>query len=188
MNDSFCSIAKKAFFFLNENYGFMIKMAENDSIVYESPTIILSMFHDRQRSYEISLGLRRKNNPLPSFSFEEIIRSQNVPEILWPSGYSARTLNQTDRLVERFSEIISSYGIPLIEGDERAWRKISDQRDKDCVSYAAANELRTAKQAANLAWSNKDYEKVVKAYEIVRDLLNKSDTAKLNYSKKKLSK
>lgn len=188
MSNSFGSIVEEAFGFLNLNYGFRPVEKERATVVYESLAIFVSLFYDDQRSFEVSLGLGRKCDLNPSYTFEEILRSQSVPLALWPSGYSAKTLSDAQILIEKMSEIIASYAVPLLEGDAASWARITEQRRGDCETYAAATSLANAKRAASAAWAAKDYPKVVEALEAVETSLSKTDSTKLAYAKQAISR
>lgn len=183
MSDSFDQIVERAFDFLNHNHGFRPVEKERSTVVYDSPKIYISLFYDDQRSFEVSLGLGQKHDPNPSYTFEEILRSQSVPFSLWPSGYSAKNLVDAQHLLEKMSKIVSGYAITLLEGDNDTWERISAQRRVDCLNYAASTSLANAKRAADIAWAAKDYVKVVKALRSVEPSLSKTDLAKLAYAK-----
>jgi hypothetical protein len=188
MSNSFGSIVEEAFGFLNLKHGFRPVEKERATVVYESLAIFVSLFYDDQRSFEISLGLGRKNDSNHSYTFDDILRSQSVPLALWPSGYSAKTLNDAQILIEKISKIIASYAVPLLQGDAASWARIAEQRRSECEAYAAAAYLVNAKRAANSAWAAKDYPKVVEALTTVETSLSKADLSKLAYAKQAIAK
>lgn len=187
MSNFFDQIVEKTFDFLNLNHGFSPVGKERATVVYDSPDIYVTLFYDDQRSFEVSLGLGRKNDLNLSFTFEEILRSQSVPFNLWPSGYSAKTLFDVQRLLEKMSKIVSEYAVPLLEGDVDSWARLAAQRKSDCFNYAATTSLANAKRTADTAWAVKDYVKVVDALRSVEPSLSNTDLAKLAYAKQFLS-
>jgi hypothetical protein len=189
MNDSFYSIVEEAFSFLKNDYGFCLRERGRTTVIYESPAVIASLFYDDQRSFEVSFGLKRKSDPsLPSFTFDEILRSLEVPVTVWPSGYSATSLPDARRLVAKVATIMASYGKQLLEGENEAWKKIVEQRQKDVRNYALENNLRAARAEVEVAWRKKDYASVVKAFTPLRAALTAAEVGKLEFAEKQIGK
>lgn len=177
--------ARNAFGFLTK-HGFQIIEDEYASVVYRSSVCEVTLFYDDQRSFEVSLNIARLY-PVdkPSFSFEEILRAQSVPKNEWPTGYSARTLDDAALLVEQMAKIFRAYAIQLIEGDTYAWKRIEDQRKIDCLNYAKETRLNHARSQADAAWAKRDYARVIVALESVDVVwLSKSELAKLTYARR----
>lgn len=164
-------------------YHFSQEETGRTSVVFSSPDIVVTLFHDDQRSYEVGLGIRKKTDSIsPAYTFEEIVRSQNVPTNILPSGYTAQTLEYAQRLVQKMAEIMQFYAVPLLKGDQISWARIAEQRQVDCIAYAAETSLNQAKRIADRCWAEKDYKKVAEALEKVRPLLGESDLKKLEYA------
>ena len=179
MNDSFCAIVEEAFSFLKNDYGFYLRERGRSTVIYESPAVVASLLYDDQRSFEVSFGLERKSDPpQPSFTFNEILRSLEVPVMVWPYGYSATSLADAKRLTEKIATIMASYAKQLLEGENEAWNKIVEQRQKDVRDYALENNLRTARSEAEVAWRKKDYVSVVKAFKPLRAALTAAEVGK----------
>jgi hypothetical protein len=189
MNNSFCSIVDKAFGFLQTDFGFAIRKRGRSAVICESRAVIASLSYDDQRSFEVSFGLKRKSDPpQPSFTFDEILRSLEVPVSIWPSGYSATSLPNAQQLIEKIATIMASYAKQLLEGENEAWKKIADQRQTDVKKYALENNLRAARTEVDVAWRSKDYACVVKAFEPLRAVLTAAEVGKLEFAQKEIRK
>ncbi len=186
MNDCFSSVVVNAFVFLEDKHGFCIRERGRSTVIYESPMIVASLFYDDQRSFEVSLGLRRKSDPQPLFAFDEILRSLDVPSTIWAFGSTARTLADAQRLIEKMAAIMASYATPLLEGDNRAWERIAEQRRKESQNYALERDLRMARAEADVAWRKKDYASVVRALKPLRAALTATEIGKLEFAEKQI--
>jgi hypothetical protein len=189
MNESpFCTIVKEAFNFLEKRHGSILVETGRATVIFKSSVCIVTLFHDDQRSFEVGLGLSQNTDSTqPSFTFDEILRSQEVPLTDWPSGYSVSALVDIKKLIPKMAKILSSYAPQLLEGEANAWSKINQQRQTDCVVYAAATNLNYAKHQANIAWSKQDYREVVSLLDRFRLSLEKADLAKLFFAKRTMA-
>jgi len=185
MSSPFCEIVEHAFDFLERKHDFQIIERSRTAVVYESKAVRAVLFYDDQRSFEVSLGLSLKNNSSqPAFSFEEILRSLNVPPVEWPSGYAAQKLDIAGRIIKKMADIMSRYSVRLLQGDPDSWSLLAEQRWTDCIAYAATTNLTQAKRTADAAWAEKDFGKVVRVLAPLQEHLNPSDLKKLEYAKK----
>lgn len=187
MKQQFQVVVEDAFGFLRDAYGFRIAESDRSTIVYESPTMVVSMFYDDQRSMEVSLSVARKSSPSqPAFSFDEILRAFDVPPGVLPSGYAVGSAVDAGKLAEKIASIMASYGRALLEGCDIAWERLREQRQRDLREYALKNELKNARVAADEAWHRRDYRTVVKVLEPLRGSLSSSEVGRLKYSAKRL--
>jgi hypothetical protein len=184
MSSSFCAFVEDLFAFLEREHCFRIIEQGRSIVVYANESLGVALYYDDQRSFEVSLGLSQRGNPSqPAFSFDEMLRSLNVPANEWPIGYAATTLDAAQKLIGKMAGITSRYAVRLLQGDADSWRQLEEQRRADCVAYSAATNMTHAKRIADAAWSAHDYKKVVSALEAVEAHLGKTDAAKLAYAR-----
>ena len=186
MITSFSSFVRRAFDFLVERHGFKVIQEQRALVTYQSSMCEISLFYDDQRSFEVGLGIAGcQLTDNPPFSFDEILRAQNVPESEWPMGYSARTVEDASELLDKIAVLISRYAVELVEGHQPAWERLIEQRKSDCIRYTKETNHRLAKAKANDAWAVRDYIKVIEALEGVDVAwLGKADLAKLEYARR----
>lgn len=185
MSLSFSSLVRGSYGILTQ-LGFNIVKEERALVVYRSGACEVSLFYDDQRSFEVSLGIARLE-PVddPSFSFEEVLRAQHVPQSEWPTGYSARTLEDAGLILEQMGRILGRYASALLNGDQSEWQRLEAQRKADCLGYAKETRLRQARAQAEAAWAKRDYAKVVAALQSVESgWLSKAELAKLDYARR----
>jgi len=168
---------------------FYLRERGRSSVIYESPAVVASLFYDNQRSFEVSFGLERKGDPSqPAFTIDAILRSLEVPVTDWPSGYSATSLADAKRLTQKIATILALHAKQLLEGENEAWKKIAEQRQKDIRDYALEKSLLTARYEAEVAWRKKDYASVVKAFKPLRAALTAAEVGKLEFAEEQSGK
>lgn len=189
MSSSFGASVQDHFAFLEREHGFRILEQGRSTVVYANESLRVALYYDDQRSFEVSLGLSQRGNPSqPAFSFDEVLRSLDVPANEWPTGYAVTTLDAAQKLVGKMAGITSRYAVRLLQGDAESWHELEEQRRADCVAYAAKTNMTHAKRIADAAWSAHDYKKVVLALEAVEAHLGKIDAGKLAYARQQLAR
>ncbi len=188
MSSPFCTAVEKALGDLVSKHGFQVTERSRCLLTFETDKVELALSYDDQRSFEVGVGLRLKTNfAQPAYSFDELLRAQNVTANEWSTGYAARNVEATETIIRRIAGILERHGAPLLEADPDAWVKLDEQRRSDCIAYAATTKMALAKRAADEAWIAKDYQKVVATLEAVESELGKADAAKLAFAKRAVS-
>jgi hypothetical protein len=173
---------------LTLKHGFQVTERGRSLIAFETAKVKMALSYDDLRSFEVGFGLGLKTNAtLPSYSFDELLRTLNVPSNEWSTGYSARSVEAAKTIIKKMTGILERHATQLLDADPDAWVKLVEQRRSDCIAYAATTKMAHAKQAANEAWAVEDYQKVIAVLESVESELGKSDAAKLAYAKRAVS-
>lgn len=183
MNLDFQLPAIESFRLLVDDYSFREVVIEPAIIRWESGSVFVRCNFDVGRSYEVMVELGQvTKEPERPFNFGEFLRSQNVPDCDWPSGYSALSQYALDELLKTLSRLLSKHGQALLRNDKEAWRKLIDLRERECREFALQRELRYARKDAVVAWDQKDYARFAAQLTPFREHLEESELAKLKYA------
>lgn len=185
MSSPFYTAVKRAMRHLVLKHGFQVTERGRSFIAFETAKVEVALSYDDQRSFEVDVGLKLKTNAAqPAYSFDELLRAQNVPTNEWSTGYAARDVESAETIIRRIAGILERHAERLLDADPAAWEKLDEQRRSDCIAYAGMTKMAHAKRVADEAWVAKDYQKVVAALEAVESELGKADAAKLAYAKR----
>jgi hypothetical protein len=188
MSSPFCTAVRKAMGDLVLKHGFQVIERGRSLLTFETNKVELALSYDDQRSFEVSIGVRLKpNSAEPAYSFDELLRIQNVPANEWSTGYAARNVEATEMIIQRIVDILDRHAAPLLDADPDAWARLDEQRRSDCIAYASTTRMAHAKWVADEAWVAKDYRKVVATLEAVESELDQTNAAKLAYAKRAIS-
>ena len=188
MSSPFCTAVEKAMGDLVLKHGFQVIERGRSLLTFETDKVEVALSYDDQRSFEVGVGVRLKpNSAEPAYSFDELLRVQNVPANEWSTGYAARNVEAAEMIIRRIADILDRHAAPLLDADPDAWARLEEQRRSDCIAYASTTRMAHAKRVADEAWVAKDYQKVVATLEAVESELGHTDAAKLAYAKRAVS-
>jgi hypothetical protein len=177
------------FAFLEEK-GFRRTRSSATLVRYESERVFVNVYHGRA-SYELNveIGLRTASPDEPErpFSIAEIIelrRGQHEkgftpPQSTMPEGMQ-EFVSQLASMVERDAE-------PSLTGDALFFEQLSRFRVEKSDAYLRELKLKNARRAANAAWHDKDYARVIELYEPLQAALTPAELKKLAYARKHLN-
>lgn len=183
MSDGFNSLARSAFKFLAESYGLWIMESRSNYLRFENEDVIVVISYDNTRSYEINLDLGIQKQHPNLFSFDEFLRSRQVPLEEMPEGYQVKGDEAIDQLVFKMADLLQRYGSDLLHGNIKEWRCLSELRLKESLDYAKKHELNHVKAEAESAWKAKEYERFIRILSPWQEHLSSSDLMRLEYAK-----
>lgn len=154
---------------------------------FESPTVFVELLFDGKHSYELRLLVGKigaESSENPPFSIDEILRLCRAPEAERFSLVQVTSRKTLASFVAQLSQMLRSYGADFIEGKEKRFTELSQQRRREVESYAFERDLRMARTEAESAWRKKDYDTFVKVLNPFRNALAASEVGKLEFAKK----
>jgi hypothetical protein len=177
-------LAKEAFAFLEQNFGFKRRSVSEDVLRYETDDVFVIVSYDARRSYELSLDIGQKNVAVErAFNFGEALRSVKAPENV-PSSYQVASGEDLQKFLKKLAETLQQYGMSFLRNDPAAFMQLSQLRKRECNQYALERDLRTARVEAETGWHKKDYPAVVKALKPLRAALTATEVGKLDFAEK----
>lgn len=175
-------LAKEAFAFLEQNFGFKLRSADEGLLRYETEDVFVMVSYDARRSYELSLNIGQKNVAIErAFNFGEALRSVKAPEDV-PSSYQVTTDEALQTFLNKLAKTLQQYGMSFLRNDTLAFMQLSQLRERECNQYALERDLRKARVEAETAWHKKDYLAVVKALKPLRAALTATEVGKLDFA------
>jgi hypothetical protein len=176
---------KKHFLFLVTDYGFQLSPIKQvgfvNSIRFESKEVYVYLFYGPP-AYEVEMSFGRIGiDDLPgaySFAPGDLTLLGNCPTWSWNS-------NKSD--VAEFARFLRECGSDCLKGDQLIFAQMKRNRDTLSQNWHQSERIKNVRQAANDAWNQKQYDKVVKLYESIGTVLTGSEAKKLSYARKHLN-
>jgi len=101
-------------------------------------------------------------------------------------GHQASTVESLSVVLKQLASLTTQYAMALLHGDEVASARAQKFVSDSALRYGAERDMRASRNAAESAWSVRDYKKVVSALQEVTDLLSPAELARLDYSRRQL--
>jgi len=159
---------------------------------YESSEIFVSIRYDAKRSYELGIEIGQLkalfNGQERAFSLNEILRQHKSNKYNSYNTIQASSQKALANSLKKMALLLSKYGANFLKNDLFAYKRLSDQREKECNEYELKTKLSYIKSDAHIAWKQKDYKQIITLFEPVKDALSNTELKKLNYAYKLVKK
>lgn len=184
-NDAaFEEAVKKHFLFLVTDYGFQLSSVQEvgfvKSIKFESKQVYVNLFYGPP-AYELEVSFGRTGiDDLPgahSFELGDLILLRKCSTWTWNS-------NESD--VAEYARFLRECGSDCLKGDQLIFAQMKSISDELAQKAAQEGRIKRMRQAADDAWHQKKYDKVVELYESIGTVLTGSEAKKLSYAWKHL--
>lgn len=177
-------LAKEAFAFLEQSFGFKLCSVAEGILRYETEDVFVGVNYDARRSYELSLDIGQKNVAVErAFNLGEVLRSVKAPDDV-PSSYQVTSDEMLKKFLNKLAEALQQYGVSFLRNDPAAFGRLSELRERECNQYALERDLRKARAEAETAWHKKDYPAVIKVLKPLRSSLTDTEIGKLDFAEK----
>jgi len=166
---------EKHFDFLRKSMSYSIeKNTMGWCVIYASDKVKINIFYERV-SFEIYLTIAINGGTY--CTIDEILKEGSKRNFLF-----ATDENTLENAVIELKALVNLYVVPLINGDQKAYEIISENRKRHNKDY---NSVLIAEKA-DIAWKNGNYDDVVKLYQSIKDHLTLIQKKRLCYSLKKI--
>lgn len=156
-------------------------------ITYRSNGVVVTISHDFNRSYELSLFVGQEDPPAPMFDFGVALRSCNAPAGV-PSSYQVSDEARLPKFVGELAGSLRSYCSDLLVGETQAFRQLEELFQVECDAFERERKSRYARGDADQAWSARDYQQVVDVLDPHEASLGKVEKRKLELARKKVAR
>lgn len=182
----FAEAVKSSFAFV-KGYGLKPVREEVTLVRYQSAKVILNVYHGRS-SYELGTEFERMGFPEKFGLYEMLKWAKSVGEIeeIPTDGYQASSREGVQRLVVQMAQVVKRYAEPLLRGDTAVYATLRERQSRDAATYERGMRLRAAREQAETAWREKDYETLLSLYGDMQDDLTKSELMRVQYAQKQL--
>jgi hypothetical protein len=155
---------------------------------YESSEVFVNLYHGRA-SYELGVEIGRPKEPEAQLSIFDVVRWAGAEKA---EGFGQHVMFQVSsragvqEFVPKLAALVKKYAIPLLRGDENAYRSALELRAKQYADEVKRGNLSVARRKAEEAWHAKDYAQVVQLYVPVREELTEVEAKKLAYAEQQV--
>jgi hypothetical protein len=155
---------------------------------YESSEVFVNVYHGRA-SYELGVEIGRLKEPEAKLSIFDVVRWAGAEQA---EGFGKHVMFQVssrqgvEEFVPKLAVLVKKHAIPLLRGDEKAYRSALELRAKQYADEVKQGNLSVVRGKAEEAWHAKDYAQVVELYGPVRDELTEVEAKKLAYAEQQV--
>jgi hypothetical protein len=174
--------AEVAFRFLERDYGFRLVENDETSLRYESPEgVFVNVYHGRS-SYELKFEVGRLDSAATDERFYPVdfVELSGVSE---ESFFQASNAERVRRYLPELARVLAEHGSSALRGDPFVFKRLRDIQASRSDSLLLSWKLADARAEADAAWRDKNYSRVVQAYEPLKEHLMPSERKKLDYAK-----
>lgn len=170
------------------NFGLRPVEEKVTFVRYESSEVFVNVFHGRA-SYELGVEIGRLKEQDAKLSIFDIVRWAGAEK---DGGFGHHVMFQVSsragvrEFVPKLAALAQKYAVPLLRGDEDAYRTALESRAKRCADEVKEGNLRAVRSKADAAWQAKDYARVVELYGTIRKELTEVEAKKLAYAEQHL--
>ncbi len=179
----FAEKVKIQFAFL-ESLGFRCIETNATLVRFESPRILLNVFHGR-KSYEIDIDFRAKRKRSDSYWLT------NLLDLLGDTDcergpYATHTVKGVKTGVQKLAQTFRRCIDSGVLDDPKLFTRLKAQSEKSIEEYVLEVALTHARNTVAIAWAKKDFSGVVRAFKPLQTHLTSTEAAKLAYATKQI--
>jgi hypothetical protein len=159
-------------------HGFLREEESPGVVRFESPRVSVALLH-QPVSYELDLVVIRKDWPDQRFSLQDVVEAAQGAE---PTFFQASSADRVSQCVTSIARLLEKYGVGVLRGDVDAFDRMAkahEHRSRELTNEVVSKPIR---EAAEIAWKNKDYGQVKRLYESVRGDLTATEVRRLNFA------
>jgi hypothetical protein len=167
VNTPFAKIACRIFQFLEYDYGFERVLATDECVRWQRDNMYVQIRYDVHRSREILLEVGQvavdADYAGPPFTLGEVLGVSGLALADRPL-FQASTVDRLEGCIETIAQLVQEHATFLFDNEVSLFVTLTRQRRLDCVEYSSARDVKWLREAADVAWKEKDYESVVHLY------------------------
>jgi hypothetical protein len=134
-------------------------------------------------SYELDLLATHKDLRRKHFSLQDVVQAAGGSE---PTSYQASTPERAFKCVAWITQILEKYGDGMLRGDSATFNRMEDVSERRARKYTVEVIDSPVRNAADVAWKNKDYREAKRLYESIQGNLTDVETKRYAYAAKRL--
>ena len=183
----------RAFGDLARRYGFVLRPAEDDSFVLESPAsrvrVRFGSGHVPDLNVLLSPPAADGRSGGPEFGLGPVLEVTADPRV----AYAPRPLQTREDVreeLERAAALLETHGVPILRGDFTAWPALGRMAEDAAREWKrqfkeggrAAHVWRT-REAARTAYGQGDHDRAASLYESILDDLTPAEKQRLEHAR-----
>lgn len=184
----FISLVLEKFRFLCIEYKFYVVQKDDYLIRFESNEVFLTVHYDASRSYELDVEIGQLtslfNGQERPFNLGEILRTEGVAAGKKYKAFQAMAPDVLESCISNLALLVYMNAKSYLLNNAFSFKRLSDFREKECEQYSLKKKLVSVRRDAQVAWSNKDYLKVIALYKSIEPMINEIEKKKLCIAQK----
>ncbi len=183
----FASEARRHFDAVAQQFGLSCVASTEREVRYENDGVFLIVNFDNGRSYElgIEVGGKRRAKPERPFSLAEVLRLRGVADATAIDGIMVSDAARLQDALMRLAALTLQHASDFLMGNDFSFAQVARLREKESDAYALERDLRVARARSEVAWTDRDYQAVVKALDPLEQHLSPAEKKRLKYSRMK---
>ncbi len=154
---------------------------------FQRDRVLVTVRWDGPRVGELSIVIGAEDSKEPPLELDDVLEVSDLPKKdLWLARMQTHDADALSRLLTRATELLMSHAKPLLRGDEKSIAKAYAARAERSQEYTKRVSVgsRTL-DAADAAWQQKDYDRVLALLGPVRDRLDKARRRRLDFAERR---
>ena len=181
----FVAVGRSALDFVTDPpYSMWLTEQDEGRITYEGHDAVIALSHDPM-SYELDVALWRPSVAAEvehPFMIVDVIRVADPAKAQAYRQFSATNEDSVQRGVAKLVSELQKYGLAALTGQADFYDQMSAARSEAAKQFGADLTDQTARKRADLAWQQRDFQAVVKAYQSMEDRLSTLERKRLRYA------
>jgi len=173
-----------AFRFLTDEYGFQIRRAAGNHVRYESSQVLVELWYDFGRSYEVELWMGTSKRS--KFSLGDIL-SVLAEEFSERCLFQMSTETRLRENLPKIAGLLRQHCDGGLRGDAAFYQRIRDHSGRQAARLRLELSMGNWREKLRSAWHSRDYEGAVVLLERASAMLTEAERRKLAYARKKLA-
>lgn len=178
-----------AFNFLITDYGFRCVKKDITLVRYESKNIFVeAYFNNSTGELEVLLGSSGEHiDNRREFYLYELVHSKDQNVSTGFPMFTAHNHKQMVQSLRQLATLLKKYGKDLLKGDTDKFKQLIKWRQSESDMLTRKMQFGNDRAKADTAWHEKDYAKVIKLYETIKEDLTLIELKRLEYAKRRKS-
>jgi len=187
----FVAAGRSAFDFVTEPpYSLWLTDQDEGRIGYEGDDVVLAVLHDLM-SYELDIALSRPSvaeEVQHPYTLADLIRVADPVRARAYRQFAATSTASVQRGTANLASEFQKYGLEALAGSADFYQKMSTARAESIRQFGFDLADKAARENAERAWQQRDFQGVVKAYRAMADRLSQVERERLRYAGQRLQR
>ena len=176
---------KNNFGFLVNEFDYTITYVDDYYVEYKSKITYVEIYHDRI-SYEMSIVFGLNINTIVNFraTIMDILEAKNVD--VTNKLFQASSKSSLKIVIENLAYLVKTYAKEFLLGDIDSFKNVQSYVNNKLDKLTKQDNLLTVEKMANIAWENKEYERLINLYSGILIDLNEIQKRRFAYANSKV--
>ncbi len=183
-HEEFATAVLESFGYLQLEFGLRVVESRRYSVIFENSVVRVRIAWDKTRTFEFCVSVSVLRGSQSEFSIEEIVACRGDSRFGKNRTFMAYRDSDVFWCIAKMSELLRELASDLLCGSPEGVSEMKSLRNKLAAEWQREELERVARLNADVAWKSKDFDGVVKVYEMIEDVLSPSERMKLTYARR----